>query len=71
MTDIAQDRIVETIAELIRYRLIRGQATSIDGIGRFDLEHVPTQLIDAEDSTVMTPPRDQIVFVSFSDEEKE
>ena len=64
MTTITSDQFKETLADVVREALAKGQEVSIPGFGIFRVEHKPSEMIEDESGQiVMRPPRDEVVFI--------
>ena len=63
MTTITLDLLKETLADVVREALAKGQNVSLPGLGTLRVEHKPSEMIEDENGQiVMRPPRDEVVF---------
>ena len=64
MDSTPKTQVIETLVELLRETLIRGNTVEVPGLGLFRVEHQLSQIDEQADGDVrMIPPRDVIAFV--------
>jgi nucleoid DNA-binding protein len=68
MAGPSAEDIIHAFARAVRDSLEEGETVDVPGLGRFDIEHQQSQMIETDDGeATMAPPRDVITFSPHTD----
>ncbi|HHP7236822.1 HU family DNA-binding protein [Longibacter sp.] len=63
MAGPSAEDIIHAFARAVRESLEAGESIDVPDLGRFDVEHRQSQMVEADDGeATMAPPRDVITF---------
>ncbi len=63
MSTPSAKEVIKAFAEIMREKLENGETVKVPGLGRFSIEHQPSQLKeDADGESYMAPPRNVVSF---------
>jgi nucleoid DNA-binding protein len=63
MPDTVTDDVLRAFGEVIRDRLMRRDATTVPGLGTFEVLHHPSRVAETDDGRrLLRPPTDVVVF---------
>ncbi|PEN15174.1 hypothetical protein CRI94_02505 [Longibacter salinarum] len=67
MAGPSAEDIIHAFARAVRDSLEKGESVRVPGLGRFDIEHRQSQMVETDEGeATMAPPRDVISFTPDS-----
>lgn len=61
------DQMMQVFSQIALERLMQGDAVSLPGLGRLEVQHQPSHVDESEDRRMIVPPRDSIIFIAESE----